>query len=331
MAARPEYRKEASFMRPQLESVVLEVEKAIVGKRPVIEKILMALLSDGHVLLDDVPGVGKTTLAVSLSRAVGLSFQRIQFTPDVLPSDLVGFSMYEKESGKFSYRPGALNNANLVLGDEINRASSKTQSALLEAMEERQVTVDGNTYPLKAPFLVIATENSVGTVGTQVLPYAQLDRFLVRLSLGYPDYEAQMAILRNRQTSNPLDAISPVMEQDELLSMQREAQAVTVRDAVLDYVTRLAFASREHAAVAVGISPRGALFLCRMAKARACLEGRDYVTGGDVQAVFKDVCNHRVLLKESVRETTVNQVLDELLKSVDNPDRHGLFAGLRKQ
>ena len=316
-------------MRPQLEQALREVEKAIAGKRPVIEKILMAMLAEGHVLLDDVPGVGKTTLAVALSRAVGLSFRRVQFTPDVLPSDLVGFSMYEKASGAFLYRPGALNGVHLVLGDEINRASSRTQSALLEAMEERQVTVDGETHPLEKPFLVIATENSVGTAGTQHLPYAQMDRFLVRLSLGYPDYEAQMAMLRDRQETNPLDAVTCVVEKEELLAMQREARAVTAKDAVLDYITRLTMASRTHEAVEVGISPRGALFIDRMAKAKAYLENRDYVTGGDVQAVFRDVCAHRVLLKENGRETTVEQVLDELLKKVENPDRRRLFPGMK--
>lgn len=317
-------------MRPQLERAIREIEKAIAGKRPVIEKILTALLADGHILLDDVPGVGKTTLAVALSRAVGLAFQRVQFTPDVLPSDLTGFSMYDKAAGGFVYRPGALSHANLVLGDEINRASSKTQSALLEAMEERQVTVDGTTYPLAAPFLVIATENSVGAAGTQALPYAQMDRFLVRLSLGYPDYEAQMLLLRDRQRENPLDQVRPVMEKEEWLAMQREARAVAAKDAILDYITRLTMASRAHEAVAVGVSPRGALFIDRMAKAKAYLEGRDYVTGGDVQAVFRDVCAHRVLLKDSARETAVEQVLDELLKKVENPDRRGLFPGMKK-
>ena len=317
-------------MRPQLESVVREVEKAISGKRRTIEKILMALLAEGHVLLDDVPGVGKTTLAVALSRAVGLSFRRVQFTPDVLPSDLVGFSMYDKASGDFVYRPGALNGANLVLGDEINRASSKTQSALLEAMEEKQVTVDGKTYSLETPFLVIATENSVGTAGTQHLPYAQMDRFLVRLSLGYPDYEAQMAMLRDRQGRNPLETVDRVLEKDELIAMQGETRAVSASDGILDYITRLAMASREHPAVEVGVSPRGALFIDRMAKAKACLENRDYVTGGDVQAVFHDVCAHRVLLKEDAKGTTVEQVLDELLKKVENPDRRSLFSGIKK-
>ncbi len=318
-------------MRPELEKVVSEIEKAIAGKRSVIEKILTALLADGHVLLDDVPGVGKTTLAVALSRAVDLSYKRIQFTPDVLPSDLIGFSIYDRESGGFVYREGALNRAGLVLGDEINRASSKTQSALLEAMEERQVTVDGNTYPLLQPFLVIATQNSVGTAGTQMLPYAQIDRFLVRLSLGYPDYEAQMSMLRDRQGTNPLNLVQRVLTRDELLSMQRSVQQVTSVDAVLDYITRLTLASREHGSVDVGISPRGAVFLDRMAKAHAWMENRDYVTGSDVQSVFHDVCAHRILLREQAGEKTPADVLDDLLKTVKNPDHRSLFGGVHKK
>ena len=317
-------------MREQLENVIAEVEKVIAGKRKVIEKILTALLAEGHILLDDVPGVGKTTLAVALSRAVGLSFRRVQFTPDVLPSDLMGFSVYNRESGTFVYQPGALIGINLLLGDEINRASSKTQSALLEAMEERQVTVDGQTYSLASPFLVIATENSVGTAGTQFLPYAQMDRFLVRLSLGYPDYEAQMKMLRDRRERNPMEEVRTVLTGDELKELQREVRSVTVKDAILDYVTRLTMASREHEAVEVGISPRGALFMVRMAKAKAFLDGRDYVTGADVQAIFGDVCAHRLLLKETAEGTSVGRVLDELLKKTENPDRHGLFAGMKK-
>ena len=317
-------------MREQLENVIAEVEKVIAGKRKVIEKILTALLAEGHILLDDVPGVGKTTLAVALSRAVGLSFRRVQFTPDVLPSDLTGFSVYNRESGTFVYQPGALIGINLLLGDEINRASSKTQSALLEAMEERQVTVDGQTYSLASPFLVIATENSVGTAGTQFLPYAQMDRFLVRLSLGYPDYEAQMKMLRDRRERNPMEEVCCVLTREELQELQREVRSVTVKDAILDYVTRLTMASREHEAVEVGISPRGALFMVRMAKAKAFLDGRDYVTGADVQAIFGDVCAHRLLLKETAEGTSVGRVLDELLKKTENPDRHGLFAGMKK-
>ena len=317
-------------MRQELEKVLSEIEKVIVGKREAIEKILLALLADGHVLLDDVPGVGKTTLAVALSRAVGLNYQRVQFTPDVLPSDLVGFSMPDPKSGDFAYHPGALNHANLLLGDEINRASSKTQSALLEAMEEKQVTVDGKTYPLPKPFLVIATQNSVGAAGTQFLPFAQMDRFLVRLSLGYPDYESQMNMLRERQGKNPLESVACVLSREALLAMQQETQSVTAKDAILDYITRLTMASRSHEALQVGISPRGALFLDRMAKAKAYMDGRDYVTGTDVQAVFQDVCAHRILMKDAAAGQQAEDVLRDLIKTVETPDHHRLFGFMKK-
>ena len=317
-------------MRPKLENVCREIEKVIAGKRLVIEKILLALLADGHVLLDDVPGAGKTSLAAALGCAVGLVSRRVQFTPDVLPSDLTGFSVYDRESGSFRYRPGVLNGTHLLLGDEINRAPSKTQSALLEAMEERQVTVDGTTYPLEEPFFVIATENSVGTAGTQPLPYAQMDRFLLRLTVGYPDYEAQMALLRDRQNRNPIGEVECALSRQDLLAAQQEVRAVTSRDAILDYITRLSMASRTHAAVAVGISPRGALFLDRAAKARAWMEGRDYVVGSDVRDVFMDVCAHRVLLKEPAADAVVTDVLEDLLKNVETPDHRGLKSFLKK-
>ena len=310
-------------MEKKLQAIISEVQKAVIGKQAVIEKVLMALLADGHILLDDIPGVGKTTLALALSRALGLQYNRIQFTPDVLPSDIVGFSVYNKETGGFTYKSGVVTNTNLLLGDEINRTSSKTQSALLEAMEERQVTVDGSTYPLQTPFTVIATQNNVGTAGTQTLPYAQMDRFLVRLSIGYPDYEAQMTILRDRQNAEPLTAVREVVTRDEVVRMQREVRAVTAKDVVLDYITRLTMASREHPMLELGISPRGALFLDRMAKAHAYLDGRDYVTGEDVQAVFFDVCAHRVILSQEARlgAKSAQDVLQELLHRVDVPDR----------
>ena len=309
-------------MQKDLELILREVEKAISGKRAVIEKILMAILSDGHILLDDVPGVGKTTLALALSRTLGLSYHRIQFTPDVLPSDIVGFSVYNKDTGAFEYRPGVVNETNLLLGDEINRTSSKTQSALLEAMEERQVTVDGNTYPLQTPFIVIATQNNVGTAGTQTLPYAQMDRFLVRLSIGYPDFDAQMDLLRARQDSDPLRSVRQSAERADVVRMQRETRAVTAKDSILRYLTELAVASREHPMTEIGISPRGVLFLDRMAKAHAYLDGRDFVIPEDVQAVLFDVCAHRVILTQKARLSgvTAEQVLSELLRTVPVPD-----------
>ncbi|MBE7004747.1 MAG: MoxR family ATPase [Ruminococcaceae bacterium] len=309
-------------MNSDLQQIITEVEKAISGKRAVIEKILMAILSDGHILLDDVPGVGKTTLALALSRTLGLSYHRIQFTPDVLPSDIVGFSVYNKETGAFTYQSGVVNDTNLLLGDEINRTSSKTQSALLEAMEERQVTVDGNTYPLQKPFIVIATQNNVGTAGTQMLPYAQVDRFLVRLSIGYPDYDAQMELLRARQARDPLESVRPSVTREDVTRMQDEVRAVTAKDSILSYLTRLALASREHPMTEIGVSPRGVLFLDRMSKARAYLEGRDYVIPEDVRAVFSDVCAHRVILTQRARLSgvTAEQVLAELLRTVEVPD-----------
>mgnify|MGYP000047739035 FL=1 len=310
-------------MEKKLQAIISEVQKAVIGKQTVVEKVLMALLADGHILLDDIPGVGKTTLALALSRALGLQYNRIQFTPDVLPSDIVGFSVYNKETGGFEYKSGVVTNTNLLLGDEINRTSSKTQSALLEAMEERQVTVDGRTYPLQTPFTVIATQNNVGTAGTQMLPYAQMDRFLVRLSIGYPDYEAQMTILRDRQNAEPLSAVCEVVTRDEVVRMQREVRTVTAKDVVLDYITRLTMASREHPMLELGVSPRGALFLDRMAKAHAYLDGRNYVTGEDVQAVFCDVCAHRVILSQEARleAKSAQDVLQDLLRRVDVPDR----------
>ena len=310
----------------QLDAIMQEMRKVIAGKDDVIRKILAAILADGHILLDDVPGVGKTTLAVALGRVLGLTFRRIQFTPDVMPSDIVGFTLYDRASGSFVYRPGIVNHANLLLGDEINRTSSKTQSALLEAMEERQVTVDGETYPLERPFLVIATQNNVGSAGTQMLPYAQMDRFLVRLSMGYPDHDAQMNLLRQRQNADPLAQLNNVAAKTDVLRMQAEVQSVTAKDAILDYIARLTAASREHPLVEVGISPRGALFLDRMAKAHAYLMGRDYVVCEDVQEVFLDVCAHRLLLKRQARleNVTPQDVLTELLQRVETADRRAL-------
>lgn len=309
-------------MRNELEAVIREIEKAIIGKRTVIEKILMAMLADGHILLDDVPGVGKTTLAAAIARALGMTNRRIQFTPDVLPSDIVGFSIYEKESGRFVYRLGILKGANLLLADEINRTSARTQSALLEAMEERQVTVDGETYPLEKPFLVIATENNVGASGTQHLPYAQIDRFLVRLSIGYPDHESQLAMLRGQHHHGPLDRVQPVLNKDSFLAMQQSVRTVTVQDNVLDYISRLALASRELDTIEIGVSPRCAIHLEHTAMAKAWMSGRDYVTGADVRDVFIDVCAHRLLLtaKAKAEELTPVTILRELLDTVKNPD-----------
>ena len=308
-------------MSELIHEILNEVQKVILGKQEVVEKVLMAVLADGHVLLDDVPGVGKTTLAVALSKALGLQYQRVQFTPDVLPSDIVGFSIFDRSTGDFKYMPGAVNRANLLLADEINRTSSKTQSALLEAMEERQVTVDGNVYPLQKPFLVIATENHVGAAGTQLLPHAQLDRFLVRLTIGYPSFEAQMDLIRDRAVSNPMDSVRQVASCEDILRMQGEAAAVTMKDEILAYITRLCIDSREHPMVELGISPRGAIAVSRMARACAYLLGRDYVVPEDVREVFADVCGHRLLLSQKARAAhlTARAVLEQILNETKEP------------
>lgn len=308
-------------MKNQLSAICGEVNKVIIGKETVVEKVLMAMLADGHILLDDVPGVGKTTLAVAFARAIGLNYSRIQFTPDVLPSDIVGFSMYQQQTGEFRYMPGAVTNANLVLADEINRTSSKTQSALLEAMEERQVTVDGTVHPLPKPFLVIATENQVGAAGTQLLPHAQLDRFLVQLTIGYPDFESEVDILRGRRTENPIDSVRQTITAADLLDLQRQTAAVTMKDPILEYITRLAAATRAHGWIQLGVSPRGALAVSIMARACAMVRGRDYVIPEDVQAVFTDVCAHRILLSQKAKteRKTAQDVLAQVLRDVAAP------------
>ena len=308
-------------MNSQLSAICGEVNKVIIGKEAVVEKVLMAMLADGHILLDDVPGVGKTTLAVAFARAIGLNYSRIQFTPDVLPSDIVGFSMYQQQTGEFRYMPGAVTNANLVLADEINRTSSKTQSALLEAMEERQVTVDGTVHPLPKPFLVIATENQVGAAGTQLLPHAQLDRFLVQLTIGYPDFESEVDILRGRRTENPIDSVRQTITAADLLDLQQQTAAVTMKDSILEYITRLAAATRTHEWIQLGVSPRGALAVSKMARACAMVRGRDYVIPEDVQAVFTDVCAHRILLSQKAKteRKTAQDVLTQVLQDVAAP------------
>jgi len=305
-------------MQNKINLIFNEIGKVIIGKSDVTEQIFMSILAGGHILLDDVPGVGKTTMAIAISRALGLEYKRIQFTPDVLPSDIIGFSAYNKQSGAFEYMPGVVTDANILLGDEINRTSSKTQSALLEAMEEGQVTVDGTSHMLKNPFIVIATQNNVGTTGTQPLPFAQLDRFLIRLTIGYPDYKAQMDIIRDRQKSNPLNSVNQIITTDELINMQNEVTEVTVKDSIIDYITRLTIASREHTAVELGISPRGAISVNRMAKANAYVKGRDYVIPEDVYSVFHNVCIHRMILNQRAKidKITTAQVIQNLLDTV---------------
>ena len=295
------------------------IARAVVGKDDVVELMLTALLCEGHVLIEDVPGVGKTTLASALARSLSCSFKRIQFTPDITPSDITGFTM-PSLSGDMQYRPGAIM-SQIVLADEINRTSPKTQSALLEAMEEHKVTVDGKTYDLPNPFIVLATQNPVGSAGTTMLPNSQLDRFLIRVSMGYPDHKSSVNILRDRHVDNPLDRAYAVVNKEELLGLVQEVRKVDMRDAVLDYVTTLVEKTRSHPQVALGVSPRGALAVCRMAKAYAYLNGRDFVMPEDVAAIFPDVCAHRLMLNSKARmmEEKPESVLAEILKTTDMP------------
>ncbi len=302
------------------QAVLEEIEKVVIGKNQVIEKIFMAILASGHVLMEDVPGVGKTTTAMAFARALGLETKRVQFTSDTVPSDIIGFSVYDKASGRFIYKPGAVM-TNLLLADEINRTSSKTQSALLEAMEERHVSVDGETHALLEPFIVLATQNPAGSAGTQLLPNSQLDRFLIKISMGYPDFASQVAILQERHTENPLDRMKPVLTKQELEALIRSVTAVEVAQEIYAYITRLAQATREHPAVQLGVSPRGALAVCRMAKAYAFLHGRDYAVPEDVAAIFPDVAAHRLMLgaKARMMEIDAGRVVAEILENTQMP------------
>lgn len=311
-------------MADKIRELRTELAKIIKGKSEITDKIIMAVLAEGHVLLEDVPGVGKTTTALALSRLMGMEFQRIQFTPDVVPSDVTGFTMYDKESNSFIYRPGSVM-CNLLLADEINRTSSKTQSALLEVMEEGMVTVDGESHPVPKPFVVIATENPVGSSGTQMLPESQLDRFMISTTMGYPDHGSLVDILRDRQEVNPLQNAKAVLNSEEILELQAQVRKVYVSNEVLSYIADLAEATRKHELIMLGLSPRGTLALCRMAKAAAYLAGRDYMVPEDVVNVFQDVAGHRMVLESRARyeEKTARQILGEILETVPSPKVEG--------
>lgn len=300
--------------------VIREVQKAVIGKDQCIEKVMMAILSAGHVLLEDIPGVGKTTMALAFSKALGLKEKRLTFTPDVLPADLTGFTMYQKDTNQFYYQPGAVM-CNLFLGDEINRTSPKTQSALLEVMEEGQVSVDGNTYMLPRPFIVIATQNPVGSAGTQMLPQSQLDRFTVCLHMGYPDVEEEIAILKGRIARSTIETVSSVLNAEQLLSLQEECRNIFIHDRIYSYIGALVQATRVHPLIELGISPRGTLALTRMAQASACLKERTYVLPEDVSNVFLDVCTHRLVLgsKARISQVTPVSLLEEILKTTPAP------------
>ena len=300
--------------------IIGEVKKVIVGKDRTLLWVLTTILARGHILLEDIPGVGKTTMALAFSKALGLEYGRVQFTPDVLPSDITGYSVYQKETGRMIYQPGAVL-TNVFLADELNRATSRTQSALLEAMEEGQVTVDGQTYALPQPFFVIATQNPTGASGTQLLPDSQMDRFTIRLSIGYPAPEDERELVLNRQKGNPLDQVRQVVTRQELLALQDQADSVYIKPEVVDYMVALVSATRSDPMILRGASPRATLSMASMAKAVAMLKGRDYVTPEDVQTVFVDTVSHRLLLapEAAARDVSEAKLLQTILRKTAAP------------
>ena len=302
------------------QQILNQVRRAVVGKDPVLLWVLAAILAKGHILLEDIPGVGKTTMALAFSKVLDLGYSRVQFTPDVLPSDVTGYTILDPKTGDMHYQPGAVL-TNLFLADELNRATSRTQSALLEAMEEGQVTVDGISHPLPQPFVVIATQNPTGAAGTQLLPDSQMDRFTVRLSLGYPSPKDEMAMVLSRQGANPLKELSTLVTREQLAAMQEKVEETFVSDAVVNYIVNLIVATRQNENILRGASPRATLAVTAMAKSVARLRGRDYVVPGDVREVFLHTVAHRLILSpraESLGKTP-EQILRDILESVDAP------------
>ncbi|MBC7528750.1 MAG: MoxR family ATPase [Chthonomonadaceae bacterium] len=297
-----------------------EVEKAVVGKSAVVETALAVLLSNGHLLIEDIPGVGKTTLAKAISRALGLTFKRIQFTPDLLPGDITGSSIYNQKEGEFELRPGPIF-SNIVLADEINRTTPKTQAALLESMEERTVTIDGATLMLPSPFFVIATQNNIELAGTYPLPEAQLDRFGARIAIGYPPREAELEILRNHRTSLPIESVTAVTTEEEIRAMQIAVREVHVDPSVQGYILDIVGATRTVPTVQLGASPRGALSLMYASQARAAMQGREYVKPDDIKALAPSVLAHRLIVRpeQRVRGVTAETILAEILDRVSVP------------
>ena len=300
--------------------IVNEVKKAVNGKDRAIVTSLLAILANGNILIEDIPGVGKTTMAVAFSKALGIRYNRVQFTPDTLPSDITGFAIYNKDSGKITFNKGAIF-CNLFLADELNRTSSRTQAALLEAMEEQQVTVEGHSYPLERPFSVIATQNPAGASGTQLLPDSQTDRFMVRISMGYPDNESECKMLLNRSRKNPLDDVKCVVTREQLVEIQNSVKEVFVKKEIAEYIVALVSATRNSSLIQRGASPRATLSLTDMAKATAYATGKDFVAPNDIQNVFLSTLSHRIILSsESIsRRLNSEQVLKHILSKVKAP------------
>ncbi|MGN1467509.1 MAG: AAA family ATPase [Ruminococcus sp.] len=301
--------------------IIRQVQKVIINKDSAVIKTLMAILAGGHILIEDVPGVGKTSLALAFSRAMELDYKRLQFTTDVLPGDVTGFSVFNKQTGKFEYKKGAAI-CNLFLADEINRASSKTQSALLEIMEEGSVTVDGVTYKLPQPYIVIATQNPVGSVGTQLLPESQLDRFMIKISMGYPDKKSEINILKGRQTENPLDSVQKVAQAQDILKLQKIVAETYISNPVYEYIVELVSQTRTEPMIKLGLSPRGSIAVMKMAKACAFAKGRNFVIPDDVISVFPDVAAHRILLNPKAKATGVTdrKIIADIIHRVPVPE-----------
>lgn len=300
--------------------IVNNVGKVIIGKTAVIELTMISLICDGHILIEDVPGVGKTALVSAIAKSLNAEFHRVQFTPDVLPSDITGFSLYNQKTNEFEYRAGAVM-CNILLADEINRSSPKTQSALLEAMEENQVSVDGVTHPIPKPFLVLATENPIEYLGTHPLPEAQLDRFFMRISIGYPDEAQENVILNKYKLNSPLEALEPVAAVDDILKMQKDVREIYVNDDVSAYIVSIIRATRKSEHVILGSSPRGSLFLYRAAQAIALMNGRDFVIPDDVKKIIIPVLAHRLMLKAETKQKkiTANDIINDILQNTKVP------------
>lgn len=303
-----------------VQQIMDQARRAVVGKDATLLWVLAAILARGHILLEDIPGVGKTTMALAFSKTLDLKYSRVQFTPDVLPSDITGYSVPDPQTGELRYQPGAVI-SNLFLADELNRATSRTQSALLEAMEEGQVTVDGVRHVLPQPFIVIATQNPVGAAGTQLLPDSQMDRFLIRLSLGYPEPKDEVTMVLNRQEGNPLQSLRTVLSRDQLCALQDTVEKTFISDTVVAYIVRLVGTTREDQELLRGASPRATLAVASMAKAVAQLRGRDYVVPADVREVFTQCVAHRLILtpRAQTQGVTAEQVLGRILETVPAP------------